>query len=114
MNEVKVHVDQWDGPPVQAGEVAWNAPRPLFGRAWEGEFRHGVFYAITGPDDRPDLAEKNAQLDGWPVRFVTNAEVEAEILQHLAEYDYTSPKDAGYTFAELAAQYGLPYVEAEP
>lgn len=108
-NEVIVNEAEWDGPEVQAGEVVWNAPRPLFGRTWDGKFRAGIFYAITGPDDQ-SFADENVKLDARRVRFVTNADVERELLAKLAEYGYASAEDAGLTMAELAADYGLPYV----
>lgn len=109
-NEVIVNESEWGGPAVQADEVVWNAPRPLYGRTWEGKFRAGIFYAITGPDDDPRFAEENARLDARRVRFVTNADVEREIMVKLAEYGYGSAEDAGLTMAELAADYGFPYV----
>jgi hypothetical protein len=108
-NEVVVHEAEWDGPQVQADEVVWNAPRPLFGRTWEGKFRAGIFYSITGPDDQ-SFADENVKLDARRVRFVTNAEVERELMAKLAEYGYDTPEDAGLTMAELAADYGFPYV----
>lgn len=109
-NEVVVHEAEWDGPEVQAGEVVWNAPRPLFGRTWDGKFRAGSFYAITGASDDQRFAEENVKLDARRVRFVTNTDVEREIIAKLAEYGYDTPEDAGLTMAELAADYGFPYV----
>ena len=108
-NEIIVNEAEWDGPAVQAGEVVWNAPRPLFGRTWEWKFRAGIFYAITGASDQR-FAEENVRLDAYRVRFVNNAGVEQEIMAKLAGYGYSSPEEADATMAELAAMYGLPYV----
>jgi len=64
----------------------WNAPRPLAGTMtahgpaiWQGDWKHGVFYAGIVPKD-PDAnawRESNASLDGWLLSYITKKEVEA-------------------------------------
>jgi hypothetical protein len=109
-DEILVHEDEWGGPQIQPGETVWNAPRPLFGRTWEGRFRSGIFYAITTDTDDPRFAEENIKLDAKRVRFVNNAYAEEIILAKLKERGYEKPEDIDYTMAELAYDFGLPYV----
>ncbi len=111
INEILVHEEQWDGPQIQPGETVWNAPRPLFGRTWEGRFRNGIFYAITTDTDDPRLAEENIKLDAKRVRFVNNADAERVVRAKLKENGYETPEDVDRTMAELAFLFGLPYVD---
>lgn len=60
--------------PLQcpAGWIVFNAPRPLFGtECWQGQFRHGVFYAAINPSDpyAQQWIRENAYLDGWVCEY---------------------------------------------
>jgi hypothetical protein len=109
---VIVNIEDWDGPQVGPDEIAWNAPRPLLGsQRWEGRFRAGIFYAITGPDDDARFAEENVRLDARRVELIDNSEVERRVMAMLAEYGYGSPEESGLTIAELARSMELPYAD---
>lgn len=41
--QIPAHVQAELGPDF----IVFNAPRPLYGMEWRGEFRHGVFYAAV-------------------------------------------------------------------
>ena len=113
-NEIALHVDLWDGPPIEPGDTVWNAARPLLGQTWEGQFLSGRFYAITRPDDDPRLAEENIKLAAKQIRFITNADVEQVLLARLEDHGFSTPEEAGYTMAGLAEAYNLPYIVPEP
>ena len=109
---VVVNRQRWDGPEVVPGDVIWNAPRPLCGRTtWEGSFRAGIFYAITGPDDDARFAEENVRLDARLVELIDDVEVERRVVAMLAEYGYGSPEESGLTIAEIAQSMDLPYAD---
>jgi len=113
-NEIAVHVGLWDGPSIEPGDTVWNAPRPLLGQTWEGQFVSGIFYAITRPDDDPRLAAENLKLGARQIRFITNADVEQVLLAQLKDRGLSKPEDVGYTMAELAEASGLPYIIPQP
>ena len=73
----------------------YNAPRPLYGHVrWQGDFRHGIFFAAVAPEGDPadefnDAAEyhkRNRQLDGHECLWVPKAEVMVYGAQKAAEY----------------------------
>lgn len=65
-----------------------NAPRPIPGDIqWQGDFRHGIFYAALNPDD-PNFASNYTEaedLDAWELRYYTINEAR-EILMSKSEY----------------------------
>ena len=80
---------------IPADWTIYNAPRPLFGHVrWQGDFRHGVFFAAVAPEGDPadefnDAAEfhkRDRQLDGHECLWVSKAEVMAYGAQKAAEY----------------------------
>ncbi len=60
---------------VGAGNIIFNAPRPLYGEQWQGDFRHGIFYAavaIASPEAALFI-QKNLELDGWVCEYISDA-----------------------------------------
>jgi len=76
---------------VPEGWIIMNAPRPLIGdKEWQGDFRHGVFYAAIDPNnDEPPGAEwriqQNKDLDGWVLKCVSQEEVNAYVRAKAAD-----------------------------
>ena len=80
------HIENWHEPMklvpnnVPAGWELWNAPRPLYGHMqMVGPFLHGLLYAAIDPH-QPDAdmwRERNIQLDGRLVVFISRAKIEA-------------------------------------
>jgi len=87
---------------IQKGYTVYNAPRPLYGHElWQGDFRHGVFYAAVAPDnldefnDAPTFHQRNQELDGYTCEIITKesvmaygAKVAEEYNRTLADFDY--------------------------
>ena len=74
---------------ISAGWIIMNAPRPLAGdKCWDGEFRHGIFYAAINPVEYPKYARDkfniNCDLDGWVVEYCTQADIDAHVLAQIA------------------------------
>jgi hypothetical protein len=113
-----------NNPPLPYGEHTtviqlhrWsvvNAPRPLCGRVtWEGEFRHGIYYA-AGPLE--EYAKGWANLDAWPVQAITNMEIVQMVERRAKERGFASLgaclEENGYeSIAELARACDLPWRE---
>jgi len=82
----KVMLDQGGRFKLPKSWEVWNAPRPIPGTivkqggvTWQGEFRHGVFYAGIDPKD-PEAdtwRRNNMGLDAWFIQYVTKKELEA-------------------------------------
>jgi hypothetical protein len=61
---------------------------------WQGDFRHGVFYAAVPPEgdpadefgDAPVWTERNRKLDGWPCETVSMATIRAYWEAKVKEY----------------------------
>lgn len=86
------------------GYTVYNAPRPLLGhKTWQGDFRHGVFYAAVLPEnspadefnDAPTFHKRNKELDGHVCQIVTRQDVMAygqmmadEYSVDIEEFDY--------------------------
>lgn len=69
---------------IPADAIIFNAPRPLLGECWEGEFISGIFYAAITDDTpyRESLIGQNKSLDAAVLIFVP----EAEALKMVQEY----------------------------
>lgn len=107
---VLVNVADWNPPvAIPEGYLIANAPRPLCGPiTWQGEFRHGVFYAAA--EASPEGSASWASDDGWLIEFITNAEIERRVSAKLAEYGYASADEISSTVAEIAeGTLGLPW-----
>jgi len=81
---------------LEKGWIVYNAPRPLAGHAtWQGQFRHGIFYAAVAPagdpvdefDDHDRYTETNRRLDGWPCVLVSRNEIMDYGARIAKEYD---------------------------
>lgn len=74
--------------PAPPGHLLFNAPRPLYGTTWQGDFEHGIFYAAVDPVGDPYAAnwiKRNVELDGWLLEYITEADIEKwgrEQLEH--------------------------------
>ena len=101
-DEVVVNLATWAPPqPIPGGWLIVNAPRPIGGElTWEGEFRHGMYWAAA-PADTADRAGWEA-LDAWPVRFITDDQIAAEVIRYLADNGYPTAETAGTTNEERA------------
>lgn len=89
---------------LERGWTVYNAPRPIMGHElWQGEFRHGIFYAAVAPDgdladefgDALEFHKRNAQDHAFTCQIVTKDTVMAygELIAKkykvtLAEFDY--------------------------
>lgn len=115
MKTLLVNVADWDGPAPEDSPDGWliaNAPRPLAGPVtWTGEFRHGIFYAAA-PAIREGTFGWEAD-DAWLVEFVTDEQIRARVVAHLAERGYPPLEELeaeGLTVAEIAGpSLGLPW-----
>lgn len=111
---VYVHRSTWSTPDgVDPSWPVVNAPRPLAGEVtWDGEFRHGLFYA-AGPRRESLQAEWDSS-DAWPVVVVDNADVVRMVLEYAEREGYCSTLaelDAlGVSVADVAVDLGLPYI----
>jgi hypothetical protein len=110
MKKFLINIAAWDGPTdLPDGWVIVNAPRPLLGdRTWEGQFRHGIFYAAGPVPDgwEPEQVNRWGADDAWQAEFITDAEIAARCITHAKEFgfaDLDALKADGITIAELAA-----------
>ena len=108
-DEVVVNLATWSPPePIPAGWLIVNAPREIGGEiTWEGDFRHGMYWAAA-PAETADRVGWEA-LDAWPVRFITDDEIAAQVALYLAANGYPSAEAAGTTMEELARDLDLPW-----
>lgn len=87
-----------------------NAPRPIPGAiTWQGEFRHGIFYAAG---NRADFGERWNDLDAWPVEAITNLDVTERIAAMARERGTTLAEvldDFDGDMSELAKACNLPW-----
>lgn len=67
---------------LERGWTVYNAPRPIMGhKLWQGEFRHGIFYAAVAPDeldefgDAPTFHKHNQENDGHTCEIITEEAV---------------------------------------
>jgi hypothetical protein len=102
----------------ETGVVIYNAPRPIPGDdAWEGKFRHGIFYAIG---TREQFGKSWDSLDAWPVQVVSNAEIEEKLRIEAANrplgdrFESFVQKRGQAGYKELAQFWlGMPYKTTE-
>ena len=87
---------------LEKGWTVYNAPRPLLGHElWQGEFRHGIFYAAVAPDDldefgdAPTFHKRNQENDGHTCEIISKeavmvygAKMAEKYNLTLAEVDY--------------------------
>ena len=90
---------------IERGWTVYNAPRPLLGNeVWQGEFRHGIFYAAVMPAgagiEMEAYAEqgyhkRNQELDGYTCEIITKeavmaygAKVAEDYNRNLADFEY--------------------------
>ena len=87
---------------LKQGYTVYNAPRPLLGHEhWQGDFRHGIFYAAVAPDDldkygdAPEFHKRNKENNGHPCEIVTRqtimeygTQVAKKYRIDLAEFEY--------------------------
>ena len=90
------------------GWTVYNAPRPILGHdTWQGDFRHGVFYAAVAPEDdpadefgdTPQFHKRNQDLDGYICQIVTEADVIAYGAMMTEEYGVTL---ADFSYEDIA------------
>ncbi len=97
---------------VLNGWAVANAPRPLPGAVtWKGDHRHGVFYA-AGPIGQ--FGQDWADLDGWPVKAITNMQITDRIAADARAADTTLGEMlANYEgdMSALAADCGYPWFQ---
>jgi hypothetical protein len=109
MEQVLVNRAAWATPePVPDGWAVANAPRPIAGQiTWQGDFRHGIFYAAS-PEIPGGTFGWQAD-DAWLVTFTDNAELAGKVAAKLAEHGYTSAADVDMTVGELAQSLDMPW-----
>ncbi len=93
--------------------AVYNAPRPIPGEiAFQGEFRHGIFYA-AGPLDR--YARAWDELDAWPVELISNMEIVDRLAAMASARNTTLAEVLEYTdLPEFARQCGFPWHDTPP
>ena len=108
---VVVNAADWAPPePVPDGWVIANAPRPIRGpagaRAWEGEERHGRFYAAwpVDVDDDAYWEESGAR----EVVVITNQDIAGQAGRYLAACGLL-PGEGGLTATEVARRLRNPW-----
>lgn len=95
--------------PTQAphGYVIYNAPRPIYGVEWVGDFCSGIFYTALNPEgqDYAKLHELNRQQDAVILTYVTEEEVyeagKERLLAKVGDHDervaiINDPKSRGW------------------
>jgi hypothetical protein len=69
---------------IPASWQIWNAPRPIPGHIeWEGDFRHGIFYAAISPtgDFAEEMTTRCRELDARPIDYVSMEIARAELME---------------------------------
>ena len=105
IKQIDVLADWPDIAP--AGWHVFNAPRPIYGHLyWDGDFRHGKFYAAVNPAkrDAAGYIHENRDLDAVLLRFVAESDVRAWADAYLLNHGYA--KDANdFTIDECWQSY---------
>jgi hypothetical protein len=80
---------------VPSDAVIFNAPRPLFGEEWQGDFCCGIFYAAIGPSDynRINFIEENRKLQAAVLIFISEEEARWKVREYLIAEGYTDVED---------------------
>ena len=75
---------------IPDGWLIFNAPRPLPGQQWEGEYLRGRHYSAVSPaDELKDLLLKSIDdLDGWLVIEASEGDFELWIEKEVASHSY--------------------------
>lgn len=78
------------------GWLVFNAPRPIYGTwLWEGDFRHGIFYAALDPEsnEAAALIKRNHELDASIVEYWTMPDIRAAVIEYYKqEYRKSWPR----------------------
>jgi hypothetical protein len=83
-----------EGTIIPPDATIYNAPRPLWGISWIGDFVHGIHYAAVRdaqgePESEVYWTQKshddNISLDGWVVQWESEAEAIAWAKQYYAD-----------------------------
>lgn len=98
---------------IPAHWLIFNAPRPLYASfidgdkatSWQGEFKHGIFYAACDPGDTGAI-QRNIELDGWVLEWHSEAEINAWVKDftarrypnHKIDFDDFDQRDFDHTF----------------
>jgi len=84
---------------IAADAVIFNAPRPLFGMAWQGDFCAGDQYAAVSPTapDRGVLYQMNLDLDATVLLYIDEATARQMVK------DYIVNEYGGATLEELTS-----------
>ena len=85
----KLHIIADRPPHIPKHWSVCNAPRPIMGtQTWEGDFRHGIFYAAIDPADefvKMNL-ETNRKLDAYELVFYTEGEARNALKEKCKKY----------------------------
>lgn len=127
---VLVNLHDWDRKALAGPAwLVFNAPRPLttgaLGPLWEGDFRHGIFYAAVPATPAEGDAALHAKVlkllaaaDAWPVKFPTNRAIAEAAAVKVRQHGYGGLAAAyadGITLEELAASpLEMPWHEGRP
>ena len=93
-NDIPVEIEAF----IEHGWIVYNAPRPLLGHeCWQGDFRHGVFFAAVAPEgdpadefgDAPTFHKRNRQNDGYTCEIVSREAVMAYGVMIAEKYNVT-------------------------
>jgi len=78
----------WNKKPVQAeqdGVIIFNAPRPLYGETWTGDFISGVFYAAVDTGNQTPSLVDDCFL--WQIQIDKNVRLDAAVLTWFNDED---------------------------
>lgn len=101
---------------VPADWLIFNAPRPLYGKEYTGDFKHGIFYAAIDPadDHAAQFIYENQRNDGWLIQYIDQGVVDAWATKYAKENDFDLAEfdrcDILDSFALYNGRVIVPYV----
>jgi hypothetical protein len=103
---------------IKRGWTVYNAPRPLLGHDhWQGDFRHGVFFAAVAPEgdpadefgDAPQFHKRNRENDGHVCEIVSREAVMAYGARIAEKYKVTL---ADFSYDDIVTSF-LHWIETQ-
>lgn len=75
---------------VPTDSIIFNAPRPLYGDEWQGDFCSGVFYAAVHTHDpyRATWIKENKSLDARVLAYVSEETARQMVRDYYLEHGY--------------------------
>lgn len=101
---------------IPADWLIFNAPRPLYGQEFVGEFKHGILYAALDPNDdhAAQFIYENQRNDGWLIQYIDQSVVDAWAAQYAKDNDFDLSefdlRDILDSFALYNGRVTIPYI----